>query len=297
MTGSTTPRTSGIRAVANSTSRSLVLTSRKTRAKHNESILKFFRKAESSPTEEESSPKDDYESLFLEDETPMEKADEPIQTPTPPRDYSSVEIPLDHGLGLPAELSSSRYHEEDGPSKRRRIEDHPISSLITKAIQMGMRRGQVGEDLDEDEELLNVLSGSAKGHLSSKNKRARNSGLQFHTTGKRLVDDSADSPPVPSLRREPTSVAENEFEGVEDFIDDEFPEEGEEYLERKWMEEEQQFERDSDELAEVDSNQKLKGKEDGGVSGALQGQEEAPTCPICSTSFVGFTDQVRSSGS
>lgn len=264
--------------MAKSTSRSLVLTSGKTTAKHNGSILKFFRKAENSSTGEES-PKDDYESLFLEDETPMEKVDEPIQTPTPPRDCSSVETSLDQSLSLADELCSSRFNEEDSPSKRRRVEDQPVCSLITKAIRMGMRRGQNDEDSDEDEELLKVLSSSKKGHVSSKNNRAGNSDLEFRTMG------------------EPTSIVLNEFEGVEDFIDDEFPEEGEEYLERKWMMEEQQCEMDSDELVEVDNDQKMKGQEDGGDRGALQGQEEALTCPICSTSFVRFTDQVRFSGS
>lgn len=227
----------------------------------------------------------------------MEKVDEPIQTPTPPQDYSSVETLLNHSPNLPDELCSSCYNEEDGPSKRRRVDDHPVSLLITKAVKMGMRRGQFDEDLDEDGGLLNMFSDSAKGHVSSKNKHARNSGLEFRTTGERPVDDSAYSLLVPCLRREPTSIAANEFEGIEDFIDDEFPEEGEEYLERKWMEGEQQFEMDSDELAEVDSNQKMKGQEDGRESRALQVQDEAQTCPICSTSFIGFTDQVRSSRS
>lgn len=297
MTGATTPRTSRVRAVAKSTSRSLVSTSGKTTAKHNGSILKFFTKAECSLTEEESSPKDDYESLFLEDETPVEKADEPTQTPTPPRDYLSVETSLDDSQSLPGELCSSRFNEQDGPSKRRRVEDERVSSLITTAIQIGMRRGQIGGDSHEDEELLNVLSGSTKGHVSSKNKRARNCGVELLTTGERLADDSANLPLVPLLRREPTSIVENEFEGVEDFIDDEFPEDGEEYLERKWMEQEQKFEKDSDELAEAGSNQKINGHKDGEYSGALQDQEMASTCPICSTSLVGLTDQVRSSGS
>lgn len=298
MTGTTTPRTSRVRTVAKSTSRSLVLTSGNTTAKHNGSILNFFRKAENSPAGDES-PKDDYESLFLEDETPTEKVDEPIQTPTPPRDYSAVESSLDHGLSLPDEVYSSRFNEEDGPSKRRRVGDQPVTSLITEAIRMGMREGQYDEDSYEDEELLKVLLRSTKGNVSSKNKRSRNSGLEFRTMRERQTDDSADPPSVPSLRREPTSIAENEFERVEDFIedDDEFPEEGEEYLERKWMMEERQFEMDSDELVEVDNDQKMKGQGDSGQREALQGQEEALSCPICSTSFVGFTDQVRLSGS
>lgn len=292
MTATTTPRTSRVRAVAKNSSRSLVLSSGNTTGKHNGSILNFFRKAEESP-------KDDYESLFLEDETPTEKVDEPIQTPTPPRDYSSVKTSLDHSFSLPAELYSSRFNEEDGPSKRRRVEDQPVSSVITKAIQLGMREGQYDKDSHEDEELLRVLLRSTKGHVSSKNKRSRNSGPEFRTMAERAADDSADPPPVPLLRREPTSIAENEFEEVEDFIedDDEFPEEGEEYLERKWMMEERQFEMDSDELVEVDSDQKMEGPEDDGQREALQGQEEVLSCPICSTSFVGFTDQVRFSGS
>lgn len=284
--------------MAKNTSRSLVLSSGNTTGKHNGSILNFFRKAGNSPGGEES-PKDDYESLFLEDETPTEKVDEPIQTPTPPRDYSSVKTSLDHSFSLPAELYSSRFNEEDGPSKRRRVEDQPVSSVITKAIQLGMREGQYDKDSHGDEELFRVLLRSTKGHVSSKNKRSRNSGLEFRTMAERAADDSADPPPVPLLRREPKSIAEYEFEGVEDFIedDDEFPEEGEEYLERKWMMEERQFEMDSDELVEVDSDQKLEGPEDGGQREALQGQEEVLSCPICSTSFVGFTDQVRFSGS
>lgn len=283
--------------MAKSTSRSLVLTNGNITAKHNGSILNFFRKAENSPAEE--SPKDDYESLFLEDETPTEKVDKPIQTPTPPRDYSSVKTSLDHSLSSSDELYSSRFNEEGGPSKRRRVEDQPVTSLITKAIQMGMREGQYDEDSYEDEELLKVLSRSAKGLHSSKNKRSRNSSQEVRTMGERQADDSADPPPVLSLRREPTSIAENDFERVEDFIedDDEFPEEGEEYLERKWMMEERQFEMDSDELAEVDNDQKMKGQGDSGQREALQGQEEALSCPICSTSFVGFTDQVCFSGS
>lgn len=284
--------------MAKSTSRSLVLSSGNTTAKNNGSILNFFRKAENSSGREES-PKDDYESLFLEDETPREKVDEPVQTPTPPRDYSSINISLDHSLSLPDELHSSRFNEEDGPSKRRRVEDQPVTSVITKAIQLGMREGQYDEDSYEDEQLLKVLSRSTKGHVSSGDKRSRNSGLEFRTMAERQAYDSADPPPVTLLRREPTSIAENEFERVEDFIkdDDEFPEEGEEYLERKWMMEERQFEMDSDELVEVDSNQKMEGSEDGGQGEALQGQEEVLSCPICSTSFVGFTDQVRFSGS
>lgn len=265
-------------------------------AKHNGSILNFFRKAENTSAGDES-PKDEYESLFLEDETPMEKVDEPIQTPTPPRDYLSIKTSLDHSLSLPDELCSSRFNEEDGPSKRQRVEDQPVSSFITKAIRMGMRRGQYDEDEDEDKELLKVLLGSKKGHVSSKNKRARISGLEFGTMGELRADDSADPQLVRSLRREPTTIAENEFKRVEDFIDDEFPEEGEEYLERKWMMEEQQFEMDSDELVEVDNDQTMKGQEDGEQRRALQGQKETSRCPICSRSFVGFTDQVRFSGS
>lgn len=298
MTGTTTPRTSRVRAVAKSTSRSLVLTNGNINAKHNGSILNFFRKAEISPAKEEI-PKDDYESLFLEDETLTEKVDEPIQTPTPPRDYSFVKTSLDHSLSLSNELYSSRFNEEDGPSKRRRVEDQPVSSLITKAIQMDMPEGRYDEDSYEDGELLKVLSRSTKGHHSSKNKRSRNSSLEVRTMGELQADDSADPPPVLSLRREPTSIAENDLERVEDFIedDDEFPEEGEEYLERKWMMEERQFEMDSDELAEVDNDQKIKGQGVSGQREALQGQEEALSCPICSTSFVGFTDQVCFSGS
>ncbi|KAB8356348.1 hypothetical protein FH972_023932 [Carpinus fangiana] len=68
----------------------------------------------------------------------------------------------------------------------------------------------------------------------------------------------------------------DDFEGIEDF-DDEY-EEGEEFVERKWMEEQRRIE-----AAEID-----KGQED-----ALKVQA-IPACPICEASFAGVSDQEAS---
>lgn len=103
--------------------------------------------------------------------------------------------------------------------------------------------------------------------------------------------DGATTPTVerPSLARNSTSVASlDEFEGMGD-LEDEFFEEGEEYMERRWLEEQRMFEEG------LDEDSKSESAEEGPLTPnqpAQQhaSQEEAATCPICSVSMKGTTE-------
>lgn len=103
--------------------------------------------------------------------------------------------------------------------------------------------------------------------------------------------DGAASPTTerPSLARESTSMGPlDEFNGMEDF-EDEFFEGGEEFMERKWLEEQRMLE---DGLDEDDS--KSESAEDDPITPKQSSEQdllrvEAATCPICNESMEGTT--------
>lgn len=94
----------------------------------------------------------------------------------------------------------------------------------------------------------------------------------------------------PSLTRESTSVMpmdEDEFDGMGDF-EDEFFEEGEEYMERRWLEEQKMLEEGLDE----DSKSESAGEAPTTPQQAA-GQDpsvEGTACPICNESMRGTTE-------
>ena len=102
-------------------------------------------------------------------------------------------------------------------------------------------------------------------------------------------------PPIPSLPKDSTSCAgQDEFEGVEDFVDDEFPAEGEEYLERLWMEEEQrrlELEFEDDEAGSESISRRSSHGD------TLEPIEENPEtlCPICNANLNGLTSSASES--
>lgn len=296
MTSSSTPLIGRAKSISKSTRRTPAPTSGKVRPMANGSILNFFKKATRSP-ETDDSPKDTEESLFLEDEGPELKVWEPIQTPTPPRD-DLLPKNSDFANNLSIDADSSRFNEEQGPVKRRKTEASDSSPQESKyAAKRVTRKGPFLEDSDDgdDEELNQVISNAMpretrteKHPVDKQPASPAISGLD--SGGKDGNQKSIRLPRVPSLKKEQTSIDDGDgFQGVDDFIDDEFPEEGEEFLERRWMEQQRQFEMDFAEDAELENNQELKtdGVEDEGKILSM-----ARSCPVCSVGFDGFTDQV-----
>ena len=100
---------------------------------------------------------------------------------------------------------------------------------------------------------------------------------------------------IPTLKREATSiVGDDGFDGIEDFIDDEFPEDGEEYMERQWMDEQRRIELGIED--EDDADEKvwgIKGKDDLDLQDRPYNEAEANSCPICNVDLGGITSEVR----
>ena len=272
----------------------------KAKGKPNGSILSFFKKADSSPSFNGlvNEMVDEGESSLFVEESPAKKEVEiPGQIPTPPRDYDPPESPSNLFCQTTFEEESLRFNEDIGPVKRRRLEGSPVRSNSSTHItaEAGPKKGPFIEDSESDDNMVDQIS-------RRKFPKAREQGDQLSTTPKsemglderpkgRSLDNS---PLVPPLQRENTSLNEkDEFEGVEDFIDDEFPEEGEEFLERRWMEEQRELEIGLEEDGDLGRTIGEKSIVMEDLKDDLQDSESA-SCPICSGSFAGLTDQVYS---
>lgn len=302
MTSSTTPLIGRTKAVSKSSSRPPALTSGKARPKPNGSILSFFKKTTRS-LETESSLDFTEESLFLEDDGPVLKVGEPVQTPTPPRDDLFGQDSPDFTNSLSMDADLSRFNEESGPIKRRRMETSSESSPLElkNAANDVTRKGPFIEDSDDgDDEDLNHLASNVMpkdiltdaNSLSSEPAPPAIPGIVSGKKGR--IEEVVNPPTATSLKQEQTSIDEgDEFQGIDDFIDDEFTEEGEEYVERRWMEQQRHFEMDGAEDAEFENNQGLTTEDIGGEGKDLPNERVSANCPVCSVAFDGLTDQVR----
>lgn len=96
------------------------------------------------------------------------------------------------------------------------------------------------------------------------------------------TDISTPVPPVPTFKREPTSYADaQDYDGMDDFIDDEYPE-GEEYMERRWMEEQAELEMDLEDDDEAMNTPTGGHDRKGQPEKTISGEEESlASCPIC----------------
>lgn len=222
----------------------------------------------------------------------MLKADGSIQTPTPPHDYSRENSPNRKTKPV-VEAEASRYHEEDLPSKRRKVNGYMQSSPLAmkNSTEHVSNKGPFLE-VSDDDEIISVLSNqvSADTHLSGTHPTLA-SKLHIAMEGNVSSSDAANPLPIPLFKRESTSIEGNEFKGMDDFVEEEFAEEGEEYLERVWMEKQRQFDMESEDEGPA-NNQELKGEDGAAEEQTTRNGETATTCPICGGSFDGFTNQV-----
>ena len=262
----------------------------KVKGKPNGNIMSFFKRAESSGATVTES-KDEDELLFLEDSPVKGGADMPLQTPTPPREEPSIGAWPEDAEMESVDSLIPRYNEIEAPSKRRRTDETPRQELPVKVSS----KGPFADDSDSDGELVKLPN-------LSDDKTADNDeycGPMVKNTTPHNERQPSEKDEVciavPSLQRETTSVGEvNEFDGIEDFIDDEFPEEGEEYLERRWMEEQAEFEaglEDEDQAMEDDTVE-LKSNNIEDTNGIMPQDTASSSCPICGGDTAGMNDQV-----
>lgn len=262
----------------------------KGRAKGNGNIMSFFKKAESVETSGLGGVDQESEgSLFLE-EGSVKIIEKTVQTPTPPREEdSSNEVDM-----LATHSPLSRYNENALPNKRRRIQDSD-GQLSLEARAKTLPQGPFVDASDTDDESLGASS--AKNSMVE-HRPATERAAHEAPSDTRCPDEDSKTVPVPPLKRESTSIEErDEFDGLEDFIDEEFPEEGEEFMERRWMEEQAELEMGLEEDEEVNGNatEEAKQQDIHGPAGLSAQDSESTCCPICGGSTVGMAEQASQS--
>ena len=266
----------------------------KGKSKPNGNIMSFFKKAESSGATVTGFKEED-EGLFIEESPVKGGANLPFQTPTPPREESSMETWLKDAEMDSVDSPLSRYNENIVSSKRRRTDDTPRQSPPVDLEKPAPTRGPFIDDSDSDDDQgkppgLCTLEATSYENQCEPAVRRNTPANERQPSGKDSVGVA-----VPSLKREMTSIGEvNEFDGIDDFIDDEFPEEGEENLERRWMEEQAEFEEGLEEDGQVmeDNTTDVELAHPSDAVSIMPQDAESSSCPICGGNTAGLSDQV-----
>ena len=299
----------------------------------NGNILNFFKKTDS-PLKQSPRTKEDEEGLFFQDDWVRQSPPQPVQTPTPPRDdntSSIIEHPV--GDNLPSQfneyersikrrridnrvisspsvdvdkeglvVSFDGQDEDFHAIKKERIDvDFSIGNLVKDAASVPVggtmnppSKGPFVEDDESDDEMIQHLSNTALGSMLkvSPDVRLESQSISPKGESQEVVSEASI---VPSLKRESTSInGVDDFDGIEDFNDDEFAEEGEEYLERRWMNEQQRLDMDSEN--EEGADEAVTGMD---KTERDHGEEEAPpevdsgSCPICKAAFNSISEEVH----
>ena len=266
------------------------------KGKTNGNILNFFKKVD-----------DGEKSLFLDNPTPIKHDDNPSE------DLTTSFVRQDHDIGHDA----SRFNEDGNAMKRRRLDSDTPTTDESKTQKAAFHsvEGNRGESntLDKENDGARESRRASGGPFIEDSDSEDDKPLQGITTtddvstkteatdlAESLSKDSkqdvtgVEAPTVPSLKREPTSFVYNDLDEFEAFGDiaEEFPEEGEEYMERRWMEEQRrlelEFERDGDTIEGNERETDIDGTKPDSI-----GQDAEPSCPICGISFQTKSSQVR----
>ena len=263
----------------------------------NDSILNFFKKVDS--------PIYNERPLFVDGESS--------------ENFEDITKGSQHGLfPQPLQAEESRFNERDLPHKRRRTGSPPSiplppfneragdmrghalridhasqtrdagenGSYQAEAMQEGgNRNGPFAEDSESDQE---TNSGTNESRLLNIEKPGEAERLPLPSKLP-LKEPSPTNSSKPTLTREAVSFTEDGFEGFEDFDGDEFYENGEEYLERRYMEEQAALERELEEN-DLDMQEVTQLAAESGAPATSESHE--PSCPICNASLKDVASQV-----
>jgi len=266
----------------------------KAKGKGDGNIMSFFKKADSSTV---GSPggkcEKSEESLFVEERPVKGQSGFTMQTPTPPREEASPKDADVEMLVSPL----SRYNEDTIPNKRRRTEEaaQSVASPNHKTPREPVCKGPFVDDSDSDDDKAKppAIVYIEDRHSGEASWAAMSSNRPCSETIPSEVDPV--DPPPPPLKRESTSMGELDgFEGIDDFIDDEFPEEGEEFLERRWMEEQAELEMglEAEDEEQGDATDGVQQNRLGHAASVVPEDAGSATCPICGGYTTGMTEQV-----
>ena len=248
----------------------------KAKGKANGSILSFFKKAQAS------SQQDNDDSLFLSDDESAETTNAPARAKL---DGDQDDLKL--------EKEESRYNESNAPVKRKRtsVEDATMKESETRADNS---QGEEDQTITPLRELDITSHQKPKGQLFARQLDRKDSdfGLTEANTPNRDASCSPFKKSAPTLKREQTSISEDLFDGIEDFADDEFPEDGEEFTERFYLQEQRRLEREFD-----DEGDETNLNDDSFVAPQEQDTSGGATdcsCPICNASLEGLSTEQAS---
>lgn len=169
-----------------------------------------------------------------------------------------------------------------------------VSTLeSTPAGSRGSLRGKGPfiADSDSDDDMIKQMTSTMFGASTKTLERIADGTLPEYPI--ELECSEKDNIP-PSLAREQASIPiEDDFYDIDDFIDDEFPVNGEEYVERCWMDEQDRLE---SEILEIDGLENNTSRPDVDhqeiIQPNLHGEAKAGSCPICNGSLAGITVDV-----
>ncbi|KAF2754140.1 hypothetical protein EJ05DRAFT_489397 [Pseudovirgaria hyperparasitica] len=272
----------------------------KLKAKPNGNILTFFKKAE-----------EENNALFVKDKRLVGSVTSQQET-TP--EYEEDDSAADHDV-----LTEGRYNEEGGSIKKRRIsadkDDFVHVSPLVSGIRSdsgqiedteqsslpSVRNGPFLEDSDSDSEVTNMLYTRRRPIVTEQQDFSTNEvddrpKIKSEGADEKSISDTISSAPF-NLKREATSApadvtldAFNEFDNAnDDFEDDDFLE-GEENVERRWMEEQRLLELAEDNY-ERDENQEEPRPEVLPEVLSSDYDADAPTCPVCSVGMAGVAEE------
>ncbi|KAL9624809.1 MAG: hypothetical protein Q9204_007839, partial [Flavoplaca sp. TL-2023a] len=249
--------------------------------KSNSSILSFFKKAEQSPAKVVDEQEE--ESLFIDDGDVGIDTDGLTQTPTPPRDYDLAKDLAGQLRCSAVEEGSRRYNEVNVPNKRRRISTDDSTSIPNVPLDKSLFsiKQEPPSHAKEPSDMSELRNENITATVNDE--RAPGEGVDMTT---QLPTSTTAIPP---LKREPTSRGTGLDYDDNEFIDDEYIE-GEEYLERKWMEEQADLEmglEDDNQMLDI-CNEIDQPKED---EVTVNAGPETSSCPICGGSFGNLSEQ------
>ena len=262
--------------------------------KTNGNILSFFKKAEGNIAPARTASEHD-DALFIDFDTEKTDAEGPFQTPTPPHD--DLEEKAD-SLEEPESSAASplvRYNENNTPVKKRKTSANALKCR-EEVPERATLKGPFLDDSDDERELSNmpvsVLSTNADQSIISA--PALEKPDRRVMSGERSEENHGTAIKLPQLKRESTTLGcADEFDGIEDFIDEEFPDEGEEYMERRWMEEQAQMElemeQDEDDPGGMSTDMQQKIPENN--MGILPQNAMSCSCPICGGMITGMSEE------
>ena len=277
----------------------------KIKGKSNGNIMAFFKKAEAKDTTIAATEEGD-DGLFVKSVDEVLDLGGPTQTPTPPHDTDS-EAYEDAILTSISPLS--RYNEEYGSSKRRKIEDDASRhSSGRDSTPTHAPKGPFLDDSDDEVESIRPLQIDLSENPEVHDRDSPP--IDWNMEGSASREKSAEKHPdvfmIPSLKHESTSTGgQDGFDDMDDFMDEEFPEDGEEYMERRWMEEQAEMEAEMETEMETENQAEMEQNEGDGVGivSALEMKKAqvdtvvlpqdgaASTCPICGGNTTGLTDE------